>query len=188
LKNLLLAIAGIVSVSSYVPYIIAILRKQTKPMKASWLIWAILDSILFASMLYAKSMNWQMVGVVAGVWIVFFLALKFGTPGWKKLDKFCLIGAGCSIALWAITGDPVVGIVTSITANAIGSVPTILSTWEDPSHESRLAWTLAFVSSTLTLLGNSNWTLAAAAQPIMFEVVQVAMMFLLYVHPNRIRD
>jgi hypothetical protein len=49
-KETLSVLAGLLFVAAFVPYIRAILRKETKPSKASWIIWASMDTILLIGM------------------------------------------------------------------------------------------------------------------------------------------
>jgi hypothetical protein len=183
-KEIISVLAGILSIVSYIPYILAILRKQTKPAKASWIIWACLDTIVFAGMISAKTVNGQMMGVVAGVWIIAALSLKYGIPGWTRLDKICLCGAGIGIAVWQIFSSPVLGIVISLGMNCVGSIPTFVSAWKDPSRENKLAWTMAFVVSAITVVIIPRWTLADASQPFVFLALQTVIMYLLYIRPR----
>lgn len=176
-------ISGIVFIIGFFPYIRAILRGEAKPAKASWLIWASLDTITLAGMVAKGTLNGQIVGAVLGAWIVVVLALMKGTPGWTKLDKMCLSGAILGIALWMIFSDPVLGIMTSLSVVLIGSFPTFASASRDPSQENRSAWTLFWISCVLAVIAIPSWTLADAAQPIVFTIIESVMMYLLYIKP-----
>ncbi|OGF31525.1 hypothetical protein A2533_00730 [Candidatus Falkowbacteria bacterium RIFOXYD2_FULL_35_9] len=180
MRETLSIIAGILFVIGFVPYVIAILRKETKPEKATWIIWATLDSLTLAGMYYEETVNGQIVGAVLGVWIVVFFAMKYGTPGWTLLDKACLMGAVIGIALWQIFSDPLFGIMTSLVVVSLGSIPTFVSAWEDPSKENKLAWVIFWVSSVLAVITIPHWTLEDAAQPITFCVVESIMMYILF--------
>ena len=188
LKNVLSVVAGILFVLGYAPYITGILKKQTKPSKASWLIWATLDLITIIAMLVKHTVNGQIVGAVAGSWIVVALAFKYGTPGWSRLDKFCLGGAALGLALWKIFGDPVFGLVTSQSVVLIASFPTFASAWRDPRMESRLGWTCWWLSCVLTVIAIPHWTLMDAFQPIVWLAIETTMMFILFVKPLRKRE
>jgi hypothetical protein len=185
MKSLFSTVAGLLFVLAFVPYIIAILKGKTKPAKMSWFIWATMDTILFAGMLAKHAVNGQIVGAICGAWIVFFLALKHGVPGWTKIDKVCLGGTILALLLWKISGDATVGIVTSLCAGLLGSVPTFVSAWKDPSRESKLAWTTYWVSCLFALLAVPSWTLADAGQPIVFTMIETTMVSILYLKPRR---
>lgn len=173
--------AGILFVAAFVPYIRAILRNETKPAKASWLIWATLDSITLAGMYAAGTLNGQILGAVTGAWIVAGLAMKYGESGWSLLDKFCLAGAALGITLWQVFDSPVLGIVTSLSVVFIGAIPTFVSAWKEPSRENRTAWTIYWISCVFALIAVPEWTLASAAQPVVFFAVESVMMYILYI-------
>ncbi|MFH1099079.1 MAG: hypothetical protein V1723_04155 [Candidatus Uhrbacteria bacterium] len=177
-------IAGVLYIAGFVPYIRAILRKEAKPAKASWVIWTTLDTITVAGMIVKGSLNGQIVGTIIGAYVTVGLALKFGSPGWTRLDKFCLGGAVLGIALWAIFDSPTTGIVTSCSVIFLGSIPTFVSTWEDPSRENRLAWTLFWISCLFALAAIPAWTLADATQPVTFMAIETIEMAILLIRPR----
>lgn len=180
MKNIISIIAGVLFVIGFVPYIRAILRKETKPAKTSWIIWASLDYIVLAGMIATHTVNGQIVGAVIGATIVIGLAMKYGTSDWAKIDIFCLIGAIFGIVLWRIFGNPVFGIITSCVAAFIGSFPTFLSAWKDPGHEDKLAWTIFWASCVCAMIAIPKWTLADVAQPATFFTIESIMMYILY--------
>lgn len=177
-------VAGLLFIAAFFPYIRAILRKEAKPAKTSWLIWASLDTITLAGMFFKDSVNGQILGAVLGAWAVAVLAMKHGTPGWTKLDKICLGGAVLGITLWQAFDDPVFGIVTSLGVVFLGSIPTFTSAWEDPSRENKSAWVLFWISCVCAVIAIPQRTLADASQPITFFVIESIMMFILFIRPR----
>jgi len=184
MQSVLSTISGLFFLAGFFPYIRAIFKGETKPAKASWVIWASLDTITIAGMWTKSTLNGQIIGAVLGAWIVVVLAFRYGIPGWSKLDVFCLVGAVLGIFLWWAFDDATVGIVTSVTVVILGSFPTFASAWKDPTRENRTAWTLMFISCVLALLAIPSWTLADAAQPVAFTIVETTMMYLLWVRPR----
>lgn len=195
MKIIFSTLAGILIIIAFVPYALAILGRDirlkritpTKPSKASWVIWASLDTITFAGMYAKDTVNGQILGAVIGIWVVIALALKYGTPGWTRLDKFCLAGAVLGITLWQIFNDPVLGIMTSCAVLFLGSIPTFVSAWKDPAHEDKLAWTIFWSSCVCAVIAIPHWTLADAAQPITFFVIESIVMYILFVGPRQRR-
>ncbi len=173
-------VSGVLFVAGFVPYIRAILRGETKPAKASWIIWATLDYIVLAGMIAEKTVNGQILGAVIGATIVIGLAMKYGASGWTKVDIFCLAGAVLGIILWLIFSNPVFGIMTSCTVAFIGSFPTFISAWKDPSLEDKVAWTIFWLSCVCAMIAIPKLTLADAAQPTTFFAIESIMMVILY--------
>ena len=150
-------------------------------MKATWLIWASLDSITILGMNIENSINGQILSSVVGAWTVFFLSLRYGVLGWTWLDRICLASVGLSILLWWWFNSPLLGIIICLLANCIGSIPTLHSAWKDARRENKLGWVTGTIASLCALASVSNWTLAHYAQPISFLVIQIAVLYLLFI-------
>ena len=176
-------VAGFLSVGGYFPYIHSILRGKTKPMKTSWVIWGTLDAIATVGMYQKHALNGQIIGAVIGAWMVVILSFRFGKSGWSRLDVFCLFGACLGMFLWWLFDAPTLGILISVGMIFLGSLPTFASAWEFPDRENRTGWTLHFLSGIAAILAVSRWTLANAAQPVAFTLIEAIMMYLLYVRP-----
>lgn len=187
-QQMLTITSGVLFVIGFLPYAIAIVRGKTKPAKASWIIWASMDSVLLAGMFAKGAMNGQILGAVLGAWIIVALALKFGTPGWTKLDKFCLVGTVLGVTLWWIFNNPLLGIVINLSVGFIGSMPTIVSAWQDPNREDKLAWTIFWASCVIAVWAIPSWTIADAGQPLTFFTIETVMMYILYFRraPNQL--
>lgn len=184
MKEALSYLSGVIFCLAFVPYVRAIVRKETKPSKSTWIIWAILDTVTLVGMYFEDSVNGQIVGAVIGSWVVVVLALKYGVPGWTKLDKLCLAGAILGVVLWKAFSSPMLGILTSLSVVFIGSTPTFESAWKDPSREDKLAWVTFWISCVLAVIAIPEWTLKDAAQPITFTVIETIMMYILFVRPK----
>jgi len=187
MKDVLFVAAGVLFIIGFVPYILAIVQKKTKPSKASWIIWASLDTITMVGMYVEGSVNGLILGATCGAWIVAILALKYGTPGWTKLDMFCLAGAVLGIVLWQVFSNPVFGILTSLSVVFIGAIPTFVSAWKDPSTENKLGWTIFWISCVCAVIAIPEWTLEDAAQPLTFCTIETTMMYILYIHSRSMK-
>ncbi len=186
-NHVLTFLAGVVFLAGFFPYIIAILRRQTKPAKTSWIIWLALDLIVLLGMYAKGSVNGQLIGAVAGATIVTGLALIYGTSGWTKLDKRCLGGAALGIALWLAFDEPNLGIVVSSAVAFMGSWPTFTSAWENPGKEDKLAWTIWTASCVMQLFAIPAWTVQDALQPLTFSVIEFTMVFIIFVRGRNFR-
>lgn len=177
-------LSGVVFVIAFGPYVWAILEGKTKPQKASWVIWATLDTITFAGMFAKHSVNGLIVGAIIGAWVVTGLAMKYGKPGWKWIDVACLLGAVSAVSIWQVFDSPTMGLATSLIATFIGSTPTFVNAWNHPEEEDKLAWTLWWVSCVLGVIAVPSWSSPAdAAQPSVFLLIESTMMFILFVKP-----
>ena len=184
IKSVLSVTAGILALVGFVPYIVAILHGETKPAKATWIIWASLSVITLFGMLATNAINGQICGAALGDTIVAVLAVKFGGAGWTKLDLFCLGGAIVGITMWQTTGNPVLSILICLVVIFIGSVPTFVSAFHNPDRENHLAWVIFWLSSVVAVVAIPALAWQDAAQPITFLTCTIIMMYLLYLNPR----
>lgn len=184
-QHVLNGIAGVLILVAVGVYIVAIVRKTTRPAKATWIIWTVLSFLTAGGMFQSGTLNGQMVAVVAGDVVVVVLALIYGIPGWNTLDKLSLAGAGIGLAFWVATSNPLYAIVISLSINFIGAIPTVVKTWKYPDQESPTTWVLVGISSTLQSIAIPAWTTADAAQPLSYLVIQGALLFLIFVRPKQ---
>lgn len=173
-------VAGIVFVSAFIPYFIAIFRNQTKPQKTSWLVWAALDTLALTGMIKEDVVNGQIVGAVCCAWFVFLLAVKKGKPGWTNLDRACLLFGFAGAVLWIIYGNATSGIVAASVGLIIAAIPTFKSAWYTPEHENKLAWAIFWISCVFTLLSVESWNINSGSQPISFFIIESVVVGILF--------
>lgn len=182
IRQLFSFFAGFFIMVGYVPYIISILKKKTVPAKASWLIWASLDTVLLYGMFLRHVVNMQILGTVLVIWIVVVLAFKYGKSGWTMLDKICLCATGIGILL--IMVNPTWSIFLLAVTSFIGAFPTFRNAWIDPNKEDKLTWTLYWTSCVLTVIAVPVWSVSSGAQPITFFIQETIVMYLLFIQPR----
>jgi hypothetical protein len=180
-------LSGVIFTLAFVPYIRAIVKKQTKPAKASWVIWASLDTITFAAMAVKGTINGQIASAIVCAWSVVVLAMIFGEKGWTKLDKVCLIGALMGVGLWLTFNDAIFGIIVGQLVIFLGSIPTFKHAHRHPEQENRLAWFLYWLSCLPAVYaGTQQMTFESLAQPITFLAVESTMVYLLFIRKRKI--
>lgn len=170
--------------AAFVPYARAILRKETKPAIASWIIWGMLDYITFVAMWKQGVVNGQILGACTGVLVIVLLAFRHGTAGWGKLDTFCLIGGFSGIGIWLTLDSPFLGMVASLFVVFTASIPTFVNGWKHPENENKMGWLLFWLSCFPAIAGVKAWMIVDLAQPVTFLVIETAMVYLLFVRPR----
>ena len=172
------ALGGPLQLLGFAPYALAILRGETKPKKATWLIWGAVDAVLISGMYAANLLNAQMVAAMVGVFAIVYLAFKYGEAGWTLVDAICLIGAALGILLWISFDNPVLAVITSCTVLWIGAIPTFGNAWLYPEKEDRVAWTIFASAGLCTVIGIPALTFAEIVQPLTFFLIDAIILAL----------
>jgi hypothetical protein len=176
-------IAGVLALTAFVPYIIAILRGSTRPNRATWFIWTVVG-LLLATSYYSSGAHdtlWVPVAYVAGPLVVAVLSIKFGEGGWTWLDRLCLFGAAASAPLWWLSGSPLIALVINLLIDALGALPTIRKSYYNPQGEDRTAWALGLAGATVNLFAIEAWSFEIAAYPVYMFVANATIAALVLV-------
>ncbi len=115
----LFAVAGsVVNFVACLSYVRAILKGEAAPNRVTWSLWTIVPSIAGAAQLRAGVGISTLVVLSVGVGPACVVLASFvrHRGSWKlgPFDYFCGAYALAALALWAMTGDPVIAIVLSM--------------------------------------------------------------------------
>ncbi len=182
LSYALFVLSGVIFIIAFIPYTLAILRKETRPRKVTWLIWFVGDLIVLLGMVAKHTINGIIIVAVVGAGSTLALSIKQGERGWTKHDKYCLSLSGLAIALWIYFGDSNLGICFSLLSLAIAAWPTYVSASRNPEIEDRRSWILFNLSSFVALWAIPRGTFADIAPPVTFMAIDGVMLYLLFVH------
>jgi hypothetical protein len=165
---ILFAIAGsLINFVACLSYVRAILKGEAAPNRVTWFLWTIVPLI-------AAAAQWRsgvgistlvVLSVAAGPALVVVASFVGGIGLWK-LGPFDYVCGACSLAalaLWGLTGDPVIAIVLSILADFAAALPTLRKAWLQPATENRLSYLIAFAGMVVGLLSVRQATFSAYA-------------------------
>jgi len=179
-------LAGALSLVAFIPYILAIRRRETVPNRATWFIWMIVGLMLGSSYYSSGASHtiWVPVSYIIGPFAIFLFSLKYGEKGWTRLDSWCLAGTGGSLILWLIFKSPLIALVINLLIDAFGALPTIRKSYYAPESEDRLAWTLFFLGNVLNLFAVECWSFSIAAYPIYMFLGSGIIVLLIFLRPR----
>jgi hypothetical protein len=182
MQQLFLVISSILVAVSYLVYINAIIKGQAKPHRTTRLVILIISTIAALSLFAQGSQAaFWLLGISAiFCLVIFLLSLKYGMGGWSKLDIVCLLIGLSGIVLWQISNDPVLALYSSITADFIGVVPTLVKTYKLPKSESWSFFLIGVFSSGFNLLAAREWSLQEISYPIYLVFINGALVFLIF--------
>ncbi len=164
------ALAGILGILSFVPYIRSILAGKTKPNRTTWWIWSLVGLIIVASYLFSNEPTGYTIilpiSYFSGQLVVAILSLWYGVGGWTPFDRFCLVGVGISLLLWWLFGSPLAALLTNIVIDFFGALPTIRKSYLLPETENLTSWLITFGSDVFNVFAIQAATFFVLAYPL----------------------
>lgn len=166
--TLLGQIAGILAVVQAIPYIVSILRGKTKPARASYAIWSVVQIISVVSYVAsgATDTKWVPIALTLSAIAIFALSFKYGMGGLSKLDIGCLGIAAIAIVLWVTTNDPALAVYASLVASTIAYIPIVKKSYLLPGTENTLSWTLYAIAVLFNVCALTTLDPVIALTPI----------------------
>ena len=159
--------AGVLSLAAFIPYIAAIMRGQTTPNRATWLIWTIIG-IAAGSSYYAAGAGdtaWVALSYIAGPSIIFILSI--------------------SLLTWRLSGSALLGLCMSLVADLMAASPTIVKAYLKPQGEDRPSWTIWSVAGAINLVAIDDWgALSIVVYPIYMLLCAGTIAALLWLRPS----
>lgn len=159
-----LHIVGLLSMTlslfAFLPYIYDILQGQTKPHRASWLIWAVVSTSSFLSQAYeGADRSLLFAGMqAAGATTIYLLSLQYGVG--RLLDRpgvMRLFLIGIAVALSFLSKSAGFMLAACIFISAIAGLATVKKAFHAPESETLLSWFAFFSGSALALISVGHW-------------------------------
>lgn len=175
------ALALIVGVTGYVPYIRDTLKGITKPHPFTYLIWALLAAITFAAQIVhsAGPGAWATaIPVVLGI-VVASLSISKGERAITRSDWLCLMGALAAIGIWLVTKDALSAVLIVIGINTLAFIPTFRKAYWKPDEETASSYTIGIVRSFISipaLIAFNPVTLLPLVHHILINAIFVVML------------
>lgn len=177
--------AGLVGSAAALIYLRAIFQGETKPNRATWWILAAVGTILAASHYSSGARHTMWLALVYALipLVVALVSIRHGEGGCGRLDLTCIITAGISVVLWWVFQRAVIALAINLLIDFIGLLPTIRKAYLRPQSENRVAWTLAFLASAISLVAVDPWKLSIALYPIYMATANGLIASILWLSP-----
>ena len=166
-KILLAAIATIIGLLGYIPYIYDTIKGKTRPHVFSWLIWTFLSGIAFLAQVSrgAGTGAWATGVTSLACLVITLISLKYGEKDIKLFDKLSLVGAGIAVLIWIITTSPLFTIIIITTIDFCGFLPSFRKAFRKPFEETLSQYVFASIKWVLSLVALESITLTTALFP-----------------------
>lgn len=178
-KEILSAVAIVLTFAAFVPYISTIISGTTKPHVFSWVIWGATTFVVFLAQLEGKGgVGAWPIGVSGSITIfVAVLAyVKRADISVTKTDWLFFASAMSSLPLWYFTSDPLWAVVVLTTVDVLGFGPTVRKAYSFPHSESLLFFSLFAARNLLVIMALENYSVTTVLFP---AVIAAACMLLM---------
>ena len=136
----------------------------------TWLLWGILDTILFITTLRARGEDLPIIaGCVIGSFTVSIFLFFKKKRSWNRTHQNALYLTIATVIIWLWSGDNVVGIIFAVVSELIAGIPQLEDSWRNPGSKLTLiSYTFFTVSYVLSVMDSSTLEMKNVFFPIAF--------------------
>lgn len=183
MKSIFGIISVLLGIIGYWIYINDIKNGKVKPHAYSWLIWAILASIVFLGQLIdnAGAGLWVTAMTVVGCIVITLYAFKCGDQERTNSDVLCLVSAFAAMLLWILTDTPLWSMLLVTFIDFVGFIPTVRKTIARPEQETPGLFIFCGLKFLTSILATENMSVITLTYPISMIVQNFCFVALLVV-------
>ena len=167
-KEILSAIAIVLTFIAFVPYIRTILNGKTRPHVFSWVIWGSTTFVVFLAQLEGQGGVGAWPIGISGVVTIFIAILAFikrADITINKTDWLFFTAAMSSLPLWYLTSDPMWAVVILTSVDIMGFGPTVRKVYSLPHSESVLFFILFATRNILVIMALEFYSVTTVLFP-----------------------
>lgn len=151
-------LSTVVGIYCTVPYVIAILKRRTRPHQLSWLVFVIMNGMVLLSQFLEGGRGSILIALTffVGSMLILILSFRYGTRDTSRWDKALFSFAILTIIVWIFTKNNVLAIWLTVLIDVAATAMIILKLRTQPHSEAAQPWALAalaYVFSCLSLAG-----------------------------------
>lgn len=186
MKEAFAALAALLAVVGYFPYLRDTYKGRVEPHAYTWLVWALVSGITFAGQVIkgagvgaiptALSLTFSLV--------IFAYSLRFGLKHIRRIDAFFLVAALLGLIPWALTSDPTLSVIVAVGIDLIAFIPTIRKTWREPHTETSLLYGLNAARHVFSLFSLETYNIATALHSSAMIVANALMTIMVVFRRN----
>lgn len=176
-------LSGVIAFVASIPYIVDIVKGNTKPQRMAWVIFITLSGISFFAQLAEGATNslWFPAVLFLQSIIIFALTLKYGMGGFGKSDIASFVAAILIMIIWWITKSPAVAIVCGALVNTIGKILVARKVYKYPNTEYLPTWVWSALASLLAVIAVGKWNWVLMITPLQNAITVAIIAAIIYI-------
>lgn len=140
---------------------------KAQPNRISWLLWGIFPMVIFVAQRAkgVEELSWTSFVAGAMPFLVVAASLRNKKAFWKSepRDYYLMAAAIIGMILWAVTGNPNLGLLFALLADILAGIPTLIKSYSHPHSESWIAYSISTVGFGISLLSVQSYNVETAA-------------------------
>jgi hypothetical protein len=167
-KTILGSLSVVMGFIAYAIYFKGIIENRIKPHVFSWLIWGIVVGIAFAAQVVkgGGAGSWNSGVTALMCFVIAGLAYPRGKKDFSIYDWASLLGAFAAALLWALVKEPTGSVIILCVLNILGTMPTLLKSYECPREESAITFTLNGFKFVVAIMALQSYSIATWLFPL----------------------
>lgn len=168
-KVMFSAVAIVLTLTAFIPYIRSILGGSTKPHLFSWVIWSLITTIIFFAQLDADGgIGAWPIGISAAIttYIAWLAFTKRADISITRIDWLFLLSSLGSLPLWYFSSDPMWTVILLTVVDLLGFGPTISKAYDFPHEESITFFLMFLLRNIFTLLALEAYSITTILFPL----------------------
>lgn len=189
MKEIIGAVAVILTFAAYIPYYRDIFKGKTRPHIYSWALWGLLTVLLVALQIKGGAGPATWVTAAAGLLCVgvVFLSLKNGKKDITMSDTIVAILSLLAIGFWLIADQPIVSITLVIIADMLAFIPTVRKSYYQPYSETLSLYVTNAIRFGLSLFAVENYTYLSSSWIVAWVIGNALLSVLLLVRRKQVK-
>lgn len=184
----LFALAGLLSNIAFLPYLIDLFKKRTKPHIYTWFIWLITQGTATLAALEGGA-GLGILGLAVGmifVTTVFVLSFWYGTKNITRFDTAALVVALAAILVWWGLKQPVLAVLLVSLIDGVGYMPTFRKSYTEPWSETVSSWAIFAGGNVASLLALESYNLLTVPYLAVIAVANTSLTLFLLIRRKRV--
>ena len=181
-KEMVSAVAIVLTLIAFYPYIRSIILGEVKPHVFSWVIWGSTTFVVFlAQVKDSGGVGAWPIGVsgLVTIFVAMLAYIKRSDNTITKIDGLFFISAMSSLPLWYFTSNPLWAVIILTTVDVLGFGPTLRKSYIDPYSESLLFFGLFMVRNILVIIALENYSFTTVLFPAVIALACALLMMML---------
>ncbi len=187
-KIIISSLVVVLTFVGYVPYILDIIKKKTKPHVFTWLIFTLAGGTAYALQVFggAGVGSWGLLMAVIACFIIFLLSLGVGNKDITRLDFIFLFLSLFALFLWIVVKQPIWSAILATSVEILGFAPTIRKSWNKPHSETLWSYEIAFFRHGISILALEKFNILTVLYPVAWIVLNLIFCIFLIIRRKKI--